>query len=182
MDTQTYPERVTLCEDGQYRWSYILSREQSRFYYRHMLKICSIIAAVITVIALVLLVTEVWDIAFLLRYRPEQAGRVLTNRLREDGGLLWLLLLPAVGVVGLPALLGHFMMNGGERYRFEMDGEYIRHKNASKGGDTWIRFDRITDMRTDGDILLLKTKYTTYRVYVPTEDIAFVTQYIKERN
>ena len=74
MDTQTYPERITLCEDGQYRWSYILSREQSRFYYRHMLKICSIIAAVITVIALVLLVTEVWNIAFLLRYRPEQAG------------------------------------------------------------------------------------------------------------
>ena len=61
MDTQTYPERVTLCEDGQYRWSYILSREQSRFYYRHMLKICSIIAAVITVIALGAIVVSLID-------------------------------------------------------------------------------------------------------------------------
>ncbi len=182
MDTHSYPDRVTLCEDGQYRWSYVLNREQSRYYYRHMLKVCAIVAAVIAAIVTVLLVTEVWELPFLLRYYPEQAGRMLLQRLRGSGEFLWLLLLPPVGIVGLPALLGRFMMNGGERYRYEMDGEYIRHKNASKGGDTWIRFDRVVDMTNDGDTLLLQTRYMTHRVYVPAADMETVKRYVAERN
>lgn len=159
MQANEYPDRITRCDDGQYRWAYRLNREQSRFYYRQMLKICSIVAGAITLVTVIMFLP-------MLSRSPE---------------LWWFMALPLVGTVGLPALLGHFLMNGGERYRFEMDEEYIRHKNASKGGDAYIRFSKIQEMTVDGEMLIIKAGVTTYRVYAPEADIPFLKQYIEDR-
>ena len=102
METFDYPDRITRGSDGQYRWSYRLNREQSRFYYRQMIRVCAIIAGVITFVAVIL----------------------FSDMLSREPELWWMMVLPAIGIVGLPALLGHFMMKGGEVNRYEMDETY----------------------------------------------------------
>ncbi len=159
MEQYEYPNRITLCEDGQYRWSYVLSKEQSRFNYRMMIEICSIIGVLIAGI-----------MAFMF-------GSMLSH----DPSLWWSIAAVLTGMIGLPALLGYFLMNGGEVYQYEMDQEYIRHKHATKGGDAWIRFKKIRDMTVNGDVFMIKIGITTYRVYVPNEDKSFLKQYIEER-
>ena len=154
-----YPDRITLCEDGRYRWSYVLNREQGRYYYRMMIKICSIVGGVITAAML-----------------------VMCSFLSSPGPAVWwsILAVPA-GLIGLPALLGWFLMNGGETWQYELDREYIRHKHAAKGGDALIWFDRIRDLRIEGDVFIIKEGITTHRVHVPREDIPFLKQYIEKR-
>ena len=159
MQSFPYPERVTLCEDGHYRWSYKLSREQSRFYYRKMVKICAIVGGAVTLVTFA----------------------VFYEMLRRSPEIWWFLVMPFIGIVGLPALIGHLVMNGGEVNRYEMDEECIRHKNAAKGGDAWVRFSKIQEMTVDGDDFDIKEGITTYRIHVPTEDVAFVKQFIEDR-
>ena len=159
MDRHEYPDRVTLCEDGQYRWSYILSREQSRWQYRQMIRITSLVAAVITVILLIM------------------GNGSLT---RDPSIALFFLCVPVVSIVGLPALIGWFFMRGGERYRYEMDEQYIRQKNATKGGDAWIRLRKVESVSVDGDVFSIKAGISTYRVHVPHEDVPFVREYISD--
>ena len=154
-----YPDRITLCEDGRYRWSYVLNKEQSRYYYRMMIKICSIVGGVITAAMLVMC-------SFLTLSGP---------------AVMWSILGIPAGIIGLPALLGYFLMNGGETWQYEMDQEYIRHKHAQKGGDAWIRFDRIQELTIEGDVFIIREGITTYRVHVPTQDIPFLKQYIDKR-
>ncbi len=159
MQTFDYPDRITRCSDGQYRWSYRLNREQSRFYYRQMIRVCAIIAGVITFVAVIL----------------------FSDMLSREPELWWMMVLPAIGIVGLPALLGHFMMKGGEVNRYEMDETYLRQKNATKGGDTWIRFSKIRELTVDGDVFIIREGITTYRIHVPEADGAFLKEYIESR-
>ena len=159
MEQYEYPDRITLCEDGSYRWSYVLSREQSRFHYRMMIRICSVVGGLIALIMALM------------------SGSMLS----DDPSLWWSIAAVPAGIIGLPALLGYFLMNGGEVYQYEMDQEYIRHKHATKGGDAWIRFKKIRDLTVNGDVFVIQEGITTYRVYVPSEDKSFLKRYIEER-
>lgn len=159
MQTFDYPDRITRCSDGQYRWSYRLNREQSRFYYRQMIRVCATVAGVITAVAVIL----------------------FSDMLSREPELWWMMVLPAIGIVGLPALLGHFMMKGGEVNRYEMDETYLRQKNATKGGDAWIRFSKIRELTVDGDVFIIREGITTYRIHVPEADGAFLKEYIESR-
>ena len=146
-----YPERVTLCDDGQYRWRCTLSREQAKSHYEDMIAISVIITTVISLIMLILIGWQVW----------------------------WGVLMLYALIVGLPALIGWLTL-GFDTRSYEMDEEYIRHKHATKGGDAFIRFKAIKAMRVSGNAFTIKAGITTYSVYVPPEDVAFVREYIEK--
>lgn len=146
-----YPDRVTLCEDGVYRWRYTLSREQAKEHFHAMIGISLAVTTVIALIMFALIGTQV---------------------------LLYLLILYAM-MVGLPALIGWLTL-GWDTRCYEMDDEYIRHKHATKGGDAFIGFKRIKDISVDKNAFWIKSGITTYTVYVPPEDMAFMKSYIQE--
>ncbi|MBQ8954722.1 MAG: hypothetical protein IJ048_11460 [Clostridia bacterium] len=148
-----YPERVTLCEDGVYRWKYQLSREQALAHWREMVVICTIVSTVIAVIMLAMIGLSA----------------------------LWLILLGIYGLCdALPALIGYLIL-GWDSRSYEMDEQAIRHKHATKGGDAFIIFEKIKDMRVSAGVFTIKEGITTYTVYVPYEDAEFVRRYIRER-
>ena len=155
MEQYPFPDRVTLCEDGQYRWSYVLTPEQGRFYYRQLLRYCAVIGGMIALIML----------------------GVMYDML---GSAWWSILLFLGLMIGMPALVGLLIINGGEVRRYEMDQEHLRHKHATKGGDAWICFRKIREMSVEGDIFIIKEGITTYRIHVPAEDVAFVKRYIED--
>ena len=97
------------------------------------------------------------------------------------GSAWWSILLFLGLMIGMPALVGLLIINGGEVRRYEMDQECLRHKHATKGGDAWVRFSKIQEMTVDGDDFDIKEGITTYRIHVPTEDVAFVKQFIEDR-
>ena len=156
MKQYPFPDRVTLCEDGRYRWSYVLTPEQGRFYYWQMLRYCAVIGGMIALIML----------------------GVMYDML---GSAWWSILLFLGLMIGMPALVGLLIINGGEVRRYEMDQECLRHKHATKGGDALVRFKKIREMSAEGDILIIKEGITTYRIHVPAEDVAFVKRYIEDR-
>ena len=116
-----------------------------------MIAISVIITTVISLIMLILIGWQVW----------------------------WGVLMLYALIVGLPALIGWLTL-GFDTRSYEMDEEYIRHKHATKGGDAFIRFKAIKAMRVSGNAFTIKAGITTYSVYVPPEDVAFVREYIEE--
>ena len=146
-----YPERVTLCEDGVYRWRYTLSREQAKTHYVDMIAIAVLITTVISLIMLVAIGWQVW----------------------------WGVLLLYAFIVGLPALIGWLML-GFDTRSYEMDEEYIRHKHATKGGDAFAPIKKMKGMRVQGNVFRIMGTITEYTVYVPPEDVEFVKAYIRE--
>ena len=146
--------RVTLMDGGFYRWSYTLSREQAKAHYWNMLLISGSISGAVGLIML-----------FVLH--------------GYEGG--WIAALGVFGFVFvLPALIGWLTLSNDTR-TYEMNEECIRHKNATRGGDAFIFFKKIQWMQVRGEEFTIKAGITTYTVYVPIEDAAFVKQYIRER-
>ena len=150
MKTVEFPQRVTLCDDGQYRWRVTLSREQAKSHYEDMIAVTVIVTTVISLIMLIVIGWQAW----------------------------WGVLMMYALMVGLPALIGHLTL-GFDTRSYEMDGEYIRHKHATRGGDAFIRFKAIKAMRVSGNAFTIQAGITTYTVYVPPEDVAFVREYIE---
>ena len=147
-----YPERVTLCEDGKYRWRITLSREQAKSHYEDMIAITVIITTVVSLIMLVVIGWQAW----------------------------WGVLMLYALMVGLPALIGHLTF-GFDTRSYEMDEEYIRHKHATRGGDAFIPIKKMKGMSVTGNVFRIRGAVTEYTVYVPQEDVAFVKEYIEKR-
>ena len=146
-------QRIT--QDGAiYRWEYTLSREQSMVHFRLMVRICAAVSAVLSLILLI--------------------------ALRDEMAILVILAIWGF-VLGLPALIGYAALNHDTR-AYEMDAACIRQKNASRGGDAVIRFAKVREWTIRGNAFVFKEGITTYTVYVPQEDAAFVKQYIEEHS
>ena len=161
-ESAVFPARVTRGSDGVYRWKYTLAREQAMVHYRTMIAVGAAVSTAVCLIAFLMFVSGF-------------GGSSMTFR----DFLLFPLVLYG-GVLGLPALIGYLTLNWDTR-SYEMDGEEIRHKHATRGGDAHIAYRKARWLGADGNALILRQGITTYTVYVPAEDVDFVKAFVKER-
>ena len=161
-ENTVYTDRVMRGSDGVYRWQCKLSKEQSRVFFRLILKIGAIVATVILVILLAILST-LDDFPLISFYT------------------LGLIAFMYGMLVGLPAILGASLQDRDIR-KYEMDEETIRHKHALKGGgDAVVFFKKLKWVQTKGNMLRMKEGITTYSVFVPEEDFEFVVNFVRSK-
>jgi hypothetical protein len=100
--------------------------------------------------------------------------------LTSPGTLLLFILLIYGMILGMPALIGYLAL-GSDTRSYEMDDNCIRHKHATRGGDAVVIFDKVKWASERENAIILKEGITTYTVYAPLEDAAFVKEYVRVR-
>ena len=160
-NTPEITERVVQGPDRVYRWKYTLTREQALVHFTLMNKIGAIIATVISAIMILFFYFGLED-----QITP--------------GFLLLFILLIYGMILGMPALIGYLALDSDTR-SYEMDDNCIRHKHATRGGDAVVFFDKVKWASERENAIILKEGITTYTMYVPLEDAAFVKNYIRVR-
>ena len=161
INTSESAERVVQGSDRVYRWTYTLPREQALVHYKLMNKVGAIVATVISAIMILFF-------AF---------GR---EGLISPGFLLLFILLIYGMILGLPALIGYLAL-GSDTRSYEMDDNCIRHKHATRGGDAVVFFDKVKWASERENAIILKEGITTYTMYAPLDDAAFVKEYVRVR-
>lgn len=154
-------ERLVQGPDRVYRWTYTLPREQALVHFKMMNKIGAIIATAVSAIMIIM---------FAL-------GGGGMNSL---GFLLVSVLAIYTAILGMPAAIGYLAL-GSDTRSYEMDDHCIRHKNAGRGGDAIVSFDKVKWASERGNAIILKEGITTYTMYAPLEDAAFVKEYVRAR-
>ena len=154
-------ERVVQGPDRVYRWKYTLTREQALVHYKLMNKIGAIVATAVSAILI-----------FFFAFGRED--------LISPGFLALFILIIYGMILGLPALIGYLALNSDTR-SYEMDDNCIRHKHATRGGDAVVFFDKVKWASERENVIILKEGITTYTMYAPVEDAAFVKEYIRVR-
>ena len=154
-------ERVVQGPDRVYRWKYTLTREQALVHYIFMNKIGAIIATVISAIMILFFYFG------------------LEDQITPSFLLLFILFIYGM-ILGLPALIGYLALNSDTR-SYEMDDDCIRHKHATRGGDAVVCFDKVNWASERENAIILKEGITTYTMYAPMEDAAFVKEYVRVR-
>ena len=160
-NTPESTDRVVQGPDRVYRWKYTLSREQALVHYKFMNIIGAIVATVVSAIMIFFFVF---------------GGEGLTS----PGTLLLFILLIYGMILGMPALIGYLAL-GSDTRSYEMDDNCIRHKHATRGGDAVVFFDKVTWASEKENAIILKEGITTYTMYAPLEDAAFVKEYVRVR-
>ena len=160
-NTPESAERVVQGPDRVYRWKYTLTREQALVHFTLMNKIGAIIATVISAIMILFFYFGLED-----QITP--------------GFLLLFILLIYGMILGVPALIGYLALDSDTR-SYEMDDNCIRHKHATRGGDAVVIFDKVKWASERENAIILKEGITTYTVYAPLEDAAFVKEYVRVR-
>ena len=193
-----YPDRVTLYDDGVYRWSYDMDMWQNRFMLRLLLKLLGIICGGVLILIFALLGPEY--------YTPKAVAIALAS---------------AAGLFALTFLIYAvcaWVMKGVYRLRFEMDENAValvqsaatRDRNsalatvatlagiaAGKSGEAFrlsstlnavnavgtTAFSVITRVKTcpEDDVIDLREWFGMNQIYVNREDYAFVLDFIRER-
>ena len=151
-NTPESTERVVQGPDRVYRWKYTLTREQALVHFTLMNKIGAIIATVISAIMILFFYFGLED-----QITP--------------GFLLLFILLIYGMILGAPAFIGYLAL----------DDNCSRHKHATRGGDAVVFFDKVKWASERENAIILKEGITTYTMYVPLEDAAFVKNYIRVR-
>ena len=149
-----FPDRVTLCDDGIYRWSYAKDPSADRTVYRTMIVICTVIGVLI----------------FLMMAILETALMIF--------GLLVLL-----GMVLLPALAWRLFGRIPENRilgRYEMAPDHIARPGYS-GGAAFALVDAVTLFRDRDRIDLRTANARTSHIYVRPTDYDLVLDYILDR-
>ena len=77
--------------------------------------------------------------------------------------------------------IGFWLDNSSDARSYEMDDNCIRHKHATRGGDAVVFFDKVKWASERENAIILKEGITTYTMYAPLEDAAFVKNYIRVR-
>ena len=157
-----YPARVTLDEDGFYRWSVEMNKKQSNEQFKFMVKVCCIITFMILgIMALVSMNT-----------------RYFKDIMLSGLGLI-------VGMVLLPMGIWKLMerLPPSTSMRFEMNDEYLKHVGNSGKDSGWATFKSVRRIivRRDTHMIWLKSTLTGVQVFVPKEDYSFVLHYIQEK-
>ncbi|MBQ6373802.1 MAG: hypothetical protein IJJ45_04865 [Clostridia bacterium] len=193
---ENYPDRVTLFDDGVYRWSYVMDMWRNRFLFHLMLKVIAVVCGGAVAFVLVAL------------------GPSLT-----PAAVGWC----ALGVAGVMALAAGIyaicacVMHGAYRLCFEMDGEMVelvrsaatRQRNeamaaiavaiglavnrpgealrtgltmnaVNAAGRTF--FSSVTRMRVHPEyqVIDLREWFGMNQIYVCDEDFAFVRDFIRD--
>ena len=148
-----FTDRVTLGEDGAYRWRYDLKKNGNSAPMETMVKVC---AAIGVPIALIML-------AMTWQFDPLQAALIALGFL--------------VLMVGLPALVWKLMPPDP---MFKMDETQIQA--WPKGKTSGIhRFEGVRDVAFEPDLdrITLRWRVDRLEVYVPSEDYDFVREFIR---
>ena len=147
-----YPDRVTRGNDGTYRWTGMLDKEYERRDYRVTLWTCAGISMLIMVI------TAMTDLKSLWITGPCAAV--------------------IMGIAGIICLLLD-RAKGSAAQRYEMNEEYIRLVNGKYS--RYYEYPKISSIEVKDGYLEVSRNNVSNRFYVPQEDMAFVTEYIKSR-
>ena len=147
-----FPDRVTLYDDGAYRWSYSIRAHGNNASMRFMLGIC---AAVFLPIAVIMLVMT-WS------YGALQA-------------VLYAAGLTAAGIL-LPLLVWKLLPPDPA---FRMTEEFIEAWPKGRGNNIhhYKGVQRVT-LRPDIDRIGLRWRFGALHVYVPPEDYDFVKEFV----
>lgn len=150
-----FPDRVTLGEDGSYRWRYDLKAHHNTAPMEMMVKISLAVGVPIALIMLVL----TWQ------YGPLQAT------LSSLGMLAMLVLLPTLIWKLLPP-----------DPMFRMDEAQIEAWPKGRSSGIYA-FKGLTEVTPDPgvDRIILRWRVTRLEVYVPPEDYEFVKAFLMER-
>ena len=154
-------ERLVQGPDRVYRWTYTLPKEQALVHFKLMNTICAIIATAVSAIMIFIFALG-------------------GGGLNSFGFLLLYILFIYVGILGMPAAIGYLAL-GSDTRSYEMDDTCIRHKGATRGGDAVVSFDKVKWASERGNAIILKEGITTYTMYAPLEDAAFVKEYVRAR-
>jgi len=160
-NTSESTDRVVQGPDRVYRWKYTLAREQALVHYKFMNIIGAIVATVVSAIMIFFFVFG-------------------SEGLISLGTLLLFILLIYGMILGVPALIGYLAL-GSDTRSYEMDDNCIRHKHATRGGDAVVFFDKVKWASERENAIILKEGITTYTMYAPLEDAAFVKEYVRVR-
>lgn len=161
MDPVVYTDRIVQGADGVYRWKCCLTREQALVHFWLMIKISAIVTTAICVVAFIMFLSG-------------------TGGSMTFSSFLFIPLLLYGCCLGLPALIGYLALNYDNR-SYDMDEKEIRHKHATKGGDACVEFHKVSFMKVEGNALILKQGITTYTIYAPVEDAAFLISFVRQR-
>lgn len=150
-----YPPRVTLCDDGIYRWSCEMDRSTNGAPFWGMIKVCAIIGCVILIPCLLL------------------------------GGFMILMgLIVLAGMVILPVLawllLYHFSGDSSIE-RFEMNDEYVTLVLRKQRGITKLSNVRKVKVFPVSGLIELHSFGLINHISVPDEDFDFVKEFILSR-
>ena len=153
--TPVYPDRVTLGEDGVYRWRCAVSTEGRRRTAGIVLGVCGGVCLVILVMA------------------------ALTDRKMLPATLLSCL--GAMALVGLITWLAD-RLGSGARQPYEMSGEYVRFVGVGRS-DARFRYPdvRRLTIREDQCRIDVKGLVVPAPFFVPREDFSLVMNYILRR-
>ncbi|MBR3504562.1 MAG: hypothetical protein IKO07_10045 [Clostridia bacterium] len=148
-----YPSRVTLGEDGFYRWSYEVDMSAKGAVYESVMKVLGIIAICVAASA------------FLM---PSEAR--------------WIVALPAGGMMIVPALFWLVFYRGKaarQRMRYAMNEEKIHIPGLYKSEDTAFPSILGVSAQPAQNMIELRTAaMTLIQVFAPEEDFEFVRDYI----
>ena len=188
MSDQDFPSRVTLCEDGVYRWSYDMDMIRNRYLLIVLLKVTGGVCAASWLCLMLLFINNM------------------------DSRIALLLAAIFLGIVALTAA-GYYIavaiMHGKYHLRFEMDEEAVQLirkestqrwmdlaagaamavnrragnnlQSAAGSGLTW--FNNVRGMKEwpQYDALNLRELTGANQIWIPHEDYAFVRDFIRER-
>ncbi len=153
------PKRVTLQENGAYRWAALTDREFKDECDRLGLKICIGISAAFFLAGIVLSVI----------YRKGTIALIAA-------GFALLILLMSYGVCS-----GQRNMPAKIYQSYSMYDEGVFSRQRRSGALIHFKDIKAMTVNRDKNYLSLKKKTLSYRVYVPAEDMDFVVNYIAER-
>lgn len=160
-ESSVYTERVTQGPDRVYRWKYTLRKDQALVHFKMMMKIGAIVTTIISAIFI---------FVFTYGAQGQPVFGIIVPYILLFYGL----------ILGLPALIGYLAL-GSDTRSYEMDDTCIRHKHATRGGDAVVFFSKVSWAEELDNAIRLKEGITTYTMYAPPEDAAFVKEFIRTR-
>ena len=191
MSENEFPSRVTLCEDGVYRWSYDMDMYRNPYLRSILLKVMGVLCAVMYIFLLALIAG---------------GGRGLTPR------TMLLAALPFSGLLLLTLLIYYIcaaVMHGTYHLQFEMDEDAVRlvrkastqrmmnvmadvttmanmragHQLQTAAGSGCTRFQSVRTMteRPEHDAINLRELMGANQIWIPRADYEFVRGFIAER-
>ena len=150
-----YPDRVTVQDDGSYRWQCAIEKEYERKSYKTAMKICIGIALFVLVYGTILSVM----------FHQSPWVYILS-----DAIFLLISFLICLGMDRLP---------GNVREIYHLTDTYIRSGYGRSGASFY--FNRTREAIVNKKYIELRGQHGGPRIYVPAEDMAFVQDYILKR-
>ena len=150
-----YPDRVTLQDDGSYRWECATEKAYERKSYTITMKVC------IGISLFVLVYGTILSVMF------HQSPWIY---ILSDAAFLLIAFLICLGMDRLP---------GNAREIYHLTDTYIRSGYGRSGAS--FSFNRTREVIVSEKYIELKGKFGGPRIYVPAEDMTFVRDYILKR-